>query len=169
MLFRSLQRYVLQELGGIIRFPALTNKYVATAVAVGAGGALALTPGPAGPGSGGLILWPLFGAINQLLAGIAFLVIAFYLIRHNKPVWFLALPMVLMLVLPAWAMVHNIVFKYAPAGQWLLVGMGVLVELLQVWLIAEAVLMWRRAKGVLPEPLPPLVRPTLPEGSDRIC
>ncbi len=164
-----LQRYVLQELGETIRFRALTNKYVATAMAVGTGGALALTPGPAGPGSGGLILWPLFGAINQLLAGIAFLVIAFYLARHKKPVWFLALPTVLMLLLPAWAMIHNIMFKYVPEQQWLLVAVGVLVEVLQVWLIVEAALMWRNARGVLPEPLPPLERPAYPVDGGRVC
>jgi carbon starvation protein CstA len=27
--------------------------------------------------------------VNQLLAGLAFMVIAFYLLRHSKPIWFL--------------------------------------------------------------------------------
>ena len=44
-------------------------------------------------GKGGLLLWPLFGATNQLLAGLSFLVITFYLWRRGKPVWFLVLPM----------------------------------------------------------------------------
>ena len=54
-------------------------------------------------GKGGMILWPMFGATNQLLGGLAFLVIGFYLWRRNKPVWFLALPMLFMLIMPAWA------------------------------------------------------------------
>lgn len=156
-----LQRYVLQELGAAIRVPIMTNKYVATGIAVVTGGAIALTPGPLGPGSGGLLLWPLFGATNQLLAGLAFLVIAFYLIRHNKPVWFLAAPMFLMVVLPAWAMIYQIAGFYQN-GQWLLFGMGIVVECLQVWMIIEGALMWRRAKGILPEPLPPLKSATAP-------
>jgi len=76
-----LQRYVIQELGGALRITPLTNKYVATTVAVVTGGIVAMIPGPRGvPGTGGLLLWPLFGATNQLLAGLAFMVIAFYLI-----------------------------------------------------------------------------------------
>jgi len=156
-----LQRYVLQELGGALRVAPLKNKYFATAVAVGTGGALALMPGPNGPGSGGLILWPLFGAINQLLAGLAFMVIAFYLVRHQRPVWFLALPLVLMIILPAWAMIYQITVFYAQ-GNWLLVALGCLVEVLQAWMIIEGVLMWRKAKGILPAPLPPLDKTPTP-------
>ena len=59
-------------------------------------------PGP--HGSGGLYLWPLFGATNQLLAGLAFMVTAFYLWRRNKPIWFLVPPMILMVIMPAWAL-----------------------------------------------------------------
>ena len=64
-----LQRYVIQELAGTMQIKPLTNRYAATALALVLGGAVALMPGPNGPGSGGLILWPLFGAVNQLLAG----------------------------------------------------------------------------------------------------
>lgn len=150
-----LQRYVLQEFGAAAGFNALTNKYTATFIAVATGGAIALVPGAAGPGTGGLILWPLFGATNQLLAGLSFMVIAFYLIRHDKPVWFLTIPGVLMVVLPAWAMCSQIL-GWMETGNWLLVVIGVFVEILQVWMIIEGFLMWNRAKGVLPAPLPPL-------------
>jgi carbon starvation protein len=157
-----LQRYVIQELGSTLRLAFLTNKYVATTVAVATGGAVALISGPNGPGSGGLILWPLFGAINQLLAGLAFLVIAFYLVRHGKPVWFLAAPLALMVIVPAWAMGHNIV-QWSGAGQWLLVVLGVAVLALQGWMVVESLVMWRQAKGVLPVPLPPLMPAAQPE------
>lgn len=155
-----LQRYVVQELAAALRLKPLANKYAATGVAVATGGAMALIAGPQGPGSGGLILWPLFGAINQMLAGLAFLVVAFYLVRHNKPIWFLAGPLVLMIVLPTWAMLHQIAGFY-DKGNWLLVGLGGLVQALQVWIVVEGILLWRRAKGVLPAPLPPY-RPVEP-------
>ena len=90
-----LQRYVVQELATTVRCKPLTNKYAATLLAVSLGGALAMIPGPKGQfGTGGLILWPLFGAVNQLLAGLALMVTAFYLWRRIKPVWFIAIPMV---------------------------------------------------------------------------
>ena len=40
----------------------------------------------------------------HLLGGLAFLVITFYLWRRGKAIWFVALPLLFMLVMPAWAM-----------------------------------------------------------------
>lgn len=150
-----LQRYVIQELGAALNIAPLKNKYAATSAAVAVGLALALVPGPGGPGTGGLILWPLFGAVNQLLAGLAFLVIAFYLVRHERPFWFLAVPGTLMVLLPAWAMWSQILGWYN-AGNGLLVTIGVAIEALQIWMIVEGLIMWNTARGVLPQPLPPL-------------
>ncbi|MDP6722593.1 MAG: carbon starvation CstA 5TM domain-containing protein, partial [Pirellulaceae bacterium] len=155
-----LQRYVIQELATTLRVTPLANKYVATGVAVGLGGALAMMPGPnSGPGSGGLILWPLFGAVNQLLAGLAFMVTVFYLWRRKKPMMFALIPMVIMLILPAWAMLwqmFNTESGWWWKGQMLLFSFGAIVMTLQVWMVIEAVLMFPRVKGVLEESLPPL-------------
>lgn len=151
-----LQRYIIQELGGALRVPAMRNKYAATTIAVATGGALALIPSATGgPGTGGRILWPLFGTTNQLLAGMALLVIAFYLIRNRRPVWFLAAPLALMVVLPAWALVLQLQSFWAK-GDHILVSLGVLLLALQAWIVLEGALLWRRARGVPPEPLPPL-------------
>ncbi|MEQ8849530.1 carbon starvation protein A [Botrimarina sp.] len=146
-----LQRYVLQELGATLGAAPLTNKHVATLIAVGAGGAVAMAPGPAGPGSGGLILWPLFGATNQLLAGLALLVLVFYLSRRGLPVAFAAAPMVLMFVMPAWAMVHDIATDYWPnrADKWPLLAFGLTILGLQAWMVVEALLIWPKARGVV--------------------
>ncbi|QDT36937.1 carbon starvation CstA family protein [Stratiformator vulcanicus] len=163
-----LQRYVIQELGEPLRIAPLKNKYVATAVAVLCGGIVALIPAPGkAPGSGGLILWPLFGATNQLLAGLALLVLTFYLWRRNKPIWFVVPPMVLMLIVPAWAMLYQVFMQWLPRAMdpqfsdeawmnWILFGFGLAITALQIWMIVEAILTWSRAKGVLEELLPPL-------------
>ena len=154
-----LQRYVIQELAGTIGVRPLANKYAATLLAVVCGGALAMMPGPKGPGSGGLILWPLFGAVNQLLAGLALMVTVFYLWRRGKPVWFVAGPMLLLMVMPAWALLwqmFNAENGWYYQQKYLLFGIGVVVLNLQVWMIAEGLSIWRRARGVLEEALPPL-------------
>ncbi|MAG93023.1 MAG: carbon starvation protein A [Planctomycetaceae bacterium] len=169
-----LQRYVIQELAATIRITPLRNKYAATALAVSLGAALAMIPAPGKPaGTGGLILWPLFGATNQLLAGLAFMVVVFYLWRRNKPIWFAAVPMVLMIVLPAWALYWQL-FNASSGWFWplytmasgqqewawsnvhLLFGVGAITVCLQVWMVVEALLLWPKAKGVLEEALPPL-------------
>ena len=168
-----LQRYVVQELGKTIHFKPVSGKYAATAVAVITGGIVAMIPGPKGPGTGGLILWPLFGATNQLLAGLALMVIVFYLWRRKLPVWFAVAPLILMLIMPGWAMIHQIVTDFAPNGKWHLLGLGVAIEVLQIWIVIEALLMWPRVRGVLEEALPPLpARPAVaPTGADggRSC
>lgn len=108
-------------------------------------------------GKGGLLLWPLFGATNQLLGGLAFLVICFWLWRRQKPVWFIALPMIFMLIMPAWAMVVQIP-KWIDKEQHLLVFIAFATLLLETWMVVEAFVMWPKTKGVLEQSLPPLER-----------
>ena len=164
-----LQRYVIQELAVTARFKPLTNKYAATLTAVVFAGALAMLPAPGGDyGTGGLILWPLFGATNQLLAGLSFLVLVFYLRRRKKPIAFALVPMLVMIVLPVWALWWQMFNAQSgwwghvnpdtgePGHNYLLFSIGLAVMALQVWMVVEAVLMWPRAKGVLDEELPPL-------------
>ena len=137
------------------------NRYSATALAVSLGGALAMVPAKPGEpyGTGGLILWPLFGATNQLLAGLAFMVTLFYLWRRNKPIWFIILPTVIMLILPVLGLTMQMfhpVFGWWAHGKYLLLAIGVAVLCIQVWIFVEGVRIWRTARGVLEEPLPPL-------------
>ena len=166
-----LQRYVIEELGMSFRIRPLTDKYIATGVAVVCAFGVAMIPAnpTAGFGSGGMILWPLFGATNQLLAGLAFLVTVFYLWRRNKPIWFAIPPMILMLVMPAWALIWNM-FNVKQGFYWemirsdswitnqntLLFGFSMLILALQIWMVIEAILIWPKARGVLEEALPPL-------------
>ena len=101
-------------------------------------------------GKGGLILWPLFGATNQLLAGLAFLVIALYLWRRNIPVWFIVLPTLFMLIVPAWAMLSDL-NKWFNSEQpnWIVILFGITTLLLEGWMLVEAILIWPKVKGVL--------------------
>ena len=155
-----LHRYVIQELAAATGFRPLGNKYAATGLAVAVGCGLAMIPAPGrGLGSGGLILWPLFGATNQLLAGLAFLVTFFYLWRRGRAVWFLGGPMALMLVLPVWALLWQMFHPESGwffHGQYLLFGIGLATVALQVWMVIEALLMIPRARNVLEQALPPL-------------
>jgi carbon starvation protein len=185
-----LQRYVVQELAGTFRKgkgspglfagPAgiLSNKHGATIFAVVLAGAMAALPVGAagwtwaGAGKGGLILWPLFGATNQLLAGLAFLVISFWLWRRKLPVVFVALPMIFMLIVPAWALVVQLKdFSAAAETNWLLVSVAVATLTLEVWMVIEAILLWPRARGVLEDVLPPVSGKVVAPGDDggRSC
>ncbi len=178
-----LQRYVVQELAATLlpsgkawsrqqrrpvglspfAWPAwlLTTPHGATLFAVVTAFLLAILPAPgkewtiANLGSGGLILWPLFGATNQLLAGLSLIVVSFYLLRRGLPTWVAAVPMVFMLVMPAWALTID-VQRWWAGGSWLLVAVAAIMLTLEAWMIVEAVLLWPRVRGVLEPPLPPL-------------
>ncbi|MDB9741711.1 carbon starvation protein A [Akkermansiaceae bacterium] len=165
-----LQRYVLQELVGCFVHKSntqstkphpFTNKHLVTIIAIIIAyfiASLPAIPGSPGllgkPGSGGVILWPLFGAMNQLLAGLAFLVILFWMKRRNLPIWFIAIPTIFMLIIPAWAMLYQIFIaaigsnlSWIQQEQWLLVSMGLATILLEIWMIWEALIGWKKLKA----------------------
>lgn len=129
------------------------NRYVATGIAVATAAALALSDafttnpatgtayGFAGAGKGALILWPIFGATNQLLGGLALLVITVWLVRHKRPAWVTAIPMVFMLAMTGWAIV-SLVSQFAQAeGKAHLLAVGIAMLALEVWIVAEAVVL----------------------------
>lgn len=131
-----IQRYVISELAAGFRVKALSNRWVATLIAVGTAGALAFATGASGTGA--LTLWPMFGAVNQLLAALALLLITIYLRRRGTWGYLLTLfPCLFMLVLTVWAMVVNEI-NFVSAGNWLLVGVNGVTLLVALALALEA-------------------------------
>lgn len=162
-----LQRYIVQELASAIAPKSadgkswlgwFQGKHGATIFAVGTALLMAAVP-PAGKawalvnaGKGGMILWPIFGATNQLLGGVSFLVIAFYLWRRSLPIWFLVVPMIMMLILPAWAMTLQAFVgekSWLMQGNWLLVGIAVTTLVLEAWMVIEAIKLFPKTKGLI--------------------
>jgi carbon starvation protein len=129
-----IQRYVIAEVGRGSGIRFLTNRHWGTAIAIGAAGLLAFHDGA---GMGGLVLWPLFGAANQLLAGLALLVLALYLRRSGKPTFLAVAPMVFMIAMTGWAMVANLK-TFVLGGDWLLTAIGTVILGLQIWIVLEA-------------------------------
>jgi len=142
-----LQRYIIHEFGHATGAKLLGNRYVATFVTVFAAGTLALWDGK---GSGAMILWPLFGTLNQLIAALALLVITVYLHAKRKPIWVTGVPFVIMVCLTSWAMVVNLRSfffgsLYVDKAPHLFV-IGLIVSVLEVWMIIEVILHLRRRR-----------------------
>jgi carbon starvation protein len=129
-----LQRYIISELGESWDWPVLKNKWAASFIAVTLCVALAL--GKEG-GRGGLLLWPLFGATNQMLAGMALLVITLWLWHHHRNVLPTLIPMVFLLSMTLLAMLLN-VKNYFLKEDWFLVALSGIILVIVSWLILEA-------------------------------
>ncbi len=136
-----LQRYVISELAMAYKIPALTNRHPATIVAVGSAFVLAFYNGS---GTGAMALWPLFGTCNQLLGALALLVITIYLHQKKAPLVYTMIPMLFMVVMTGWAMVLNLQ-DYYTKGNALLFVIGLLVFVLEIWMIIECILFARKA------------------------
>ena len=141
-----LQRYIIGELGGTVRaLGFLKNRYVGGVVAAGSALALALAKGG---GMGGMALWPIFGATNQLLAALALAIVTVWLVRRSKPALYTFLPMAFMLAVTVTALVLQIRGLWrADERDWLLLVTASAIVLLAAWLMVETALAWRRIRA----------------------
>ena len=131
-----LQRYIVQELGSIYNIAPLRNGYVATGVAVGT--CLALAFGAGGSdGTGGMIIWPLFGTTNQLLAGLTLLVISVILVKLGRPARFTMVPMVFVTSMAFFSALYQLWDLYT-AGNFLLMIIDLLIIVAAIFVILEA-------------------------------
>ena len=131
-----LQRYIIQEWGEIYNIPILNKGVLATLVAVTCCLALAFGAGGAS-GSGGLIIWPLFGSTNQILAGLTLLVITVMLIKLGRPAKYTMIPMIFVLITSSWAALIKLK-EFYDAGNWLLVTIDLVVVVTTFMVILEA-------------------------------
>ena len=131
-----LQRYIIQEWGEIYNLNVLKNGAVATLVAVGTCLLLAFGAGGAS-GSGGMIIWPLFGSTNQILASLTLLVISVMLIKMGRPAKFTLIPMTFVLVMAFFAGIIKLQEYYA-AQNYLLVFLDAVVLIVSVLVMLEA-------------------------------
>lgn len=126
-------RLIIAELASVYGVEPLRNRYAAAGLGIGAAALLAVTQ--AG-GKGGLILWPLFGTTNQLVAGLTLLVVSIWLHRRGRPVVYTLVPMAFVAVATLAAMVGEARAHFASAN-WLLAGSSTLIGVLDVWILLE--------------------------------
>jgi carbon starvation protein len=139
-----LQRYVIQEAAELAGFKV--NVVLSTLVALAC--CLALAFGAGADGAGGMIIWPLFGTTNQLLAGLTLSIISVILIRQGRSAWFTALPLAFLLTMSVYALLVQLGSFYRDQN-WLLLGMDIVILLAALWVALEAAIaMSRGGKSV---------------------
>ena len=145
-----IQRYAIGELTRNTRASALSGRWPATLAAVGTAMALAFY---SGDGKGAMALWPIFGAVNQLLASLALLAVTAYLVRRGKPVWVTLPAMSFMLLVTLWAMASNLTLLWGQ-GRFFLAGLSGFLLVLPAWMLIETWFVLRAEHRFLPASRP---------------
>ena len=145
-----LLRFNVEAISKLVRVPALGNRYLSSFIAVLAIGYFALMK--IGGKPAGLTLWQLFGTSNQLLAVLGLLVAAVYLHQLRRPIVWLVVPMIFMLITVIWAMLLKLGEFYSgwqasrDAGNASLMALGAALVLLAGWMVVEATLVFFRGR-----------------------
>lgn len=141
-----LLRYNIEEISHTIGVPAISNRYLSSALAVCFIGFFAFfrVDGQ----SAGLMLWALFGTTNQILGSLTLLTVTLYLMQRRSNYFYTLIPMVFMIVTTLVAMVYNIGIFYEN-GSLLLLGFGMILFALAIWLIVEAIVRFLRIRAEL--------------------
>ena len=146
-----LQRYIVQEWGSIYKISVLQNGYVATFVAVAACLTLAFGAGGA-DGTGGMLIWPLFGTTNQLLAGLTLLVISVMLVKLGRPARYTLIPMVFVTTMAFLSALYQLWDLYN-AAQYLLLSLDALIIIAAIFVMLEASSALMRERRASAEPV----------------
>jgi len=123
-----LGRYALEELTAEWA-PSISNRYVATVITIIAGGGLALS----GTWSA---IWPVFGASNQLLAGLALLGATAWLAHLGKKYTVTLYPMIFMFIVTFFALI-NLLFTNFAKGNYLLGSVSTVLIILAGFVVVE--------------------------------
>lgn len=134
-----IQRFILNEFGVATNLKFLSNKYIATFIAVVPSMFLAFY-NISDPNSGdirqaGWVLWPIFGASNQMLAALVLMVLTLYYFQKNKPVLPLLVPMIIIMLITFMALITNAINFYSINN--FLFGLSILLIGLIIWMIYE--------------------------------
>jgi carbon starvation protein len=137
------QRYIISELVAKTPFNMLSNKWIATGIAVVTAAILAFSSGANGKGA--LILWPMFGAVNQLLGSLALLVATAYLRQKGGLKWLItALPCGFLMAITLWASWLNQVQFIGDRNLFLMSVNGIIMLLAVVMAIETVALLLKK-------------------------
>lgn len=125
-----LNRYVFTETIGVKYGGIFRNRYFATAISLVLAYILCLF-------GGYKLIWPVFGASNQLIATLALFVITSYFLGFKSAKWFTLIPAIMMLLITESALAYGIVFNYLPNQHWHLIIISAILLLLGLLIAIE--------------------------------
>ncbi len=136
-----IQRYIIGEVGQSLRIKALENRFLSSALAIFSAFLLMIS---ADGGKGGLSLWPLFGATNQMLAGVTLLLVVVYLRKQNRNFWPYLVPAILVTIITLMGLFTNIKIFFEN-NKTILAIVALILFASQCFVIAEALWVWKKS------------------------
>ena len=139
-----LQKYVTAEFGDLLNLPFLKIGWISSGVAVITTGILALWDQE----HAGLLIWPLFGTTNQILAALALMTISVYLIRLGRSATPALIPMVFLIAVTSLAMLLNLKIywnKMVAGEDYHLFILGVIILVSSILILYEGIKVLRGA------------------------
>ncbi len=147
-----IQRFIIAEIGTAIKLPLLQNKYIATICAILPAIILTMWSIP-DPVTGSMkqsawVLWPIFGASNQMLAALTLMILTLYFWQRNKPVLPLLIPMLFIMVITFTSLIMK-TQSYHTQGNFLLLCINLFMLGLIIWMIIEGILIVQKKRKAI--------------------
>ena len=135
-----IQRYIISEVGDITKIKALKKPWVSAGLAVLSAFFLMMIEQG---GKGGLILWPLFGAANQMLAALTLIVVCAYLIKNKRPIGPFFIPLIFIFAITFLGLSFNI-YTFILTENYLLASLASLLIIAELWIALEATILFSK-------------------------
>jgi carbon starvation protein len=142
-----IQRFIISEIGTAIKFSLLQNRYIATACTVVPAMILTMWSIP-DPVTGSMkqsawVLWPIFGASNQMLAALTLMILTLYFWQRKKPVLPLLIPMIFIMVITFTSLILK-AQEFYTQGNSLLLVINLIMIILIIWMATEGILVRKK-------------------------
>ena len=145
-----IQRFIITELAIVLRFKFLTNRYVATIAAILPAILLVFVnvslPSSTEAKQVAWVLWPIFGASNQMLAALTLMVLTLYFWQKNKPVLALFIPMILVMLVTIVTLCVKAMEFYSQNT--ILFVINLFMIGLVMWMIVEGIIVFQKKRKI---------------------
>ena len=136
-----IQRFILNEFGKASKIHFLSNRFLATIVAVVPAMMMAFwnitDPYSGEARQAGWVLWPIFGASNQMLAALTLMVLTIYYWQKRKSILPLFIPMIIVMFITLSALVVNALTFFGNNN--ILFFLTLMLIALILWMVYEGI------------------------------
>lgn len=137
-----IQRFIISELSSSLKIKIFQNRYISTIFAIIPAIILAMwkiqIPGSESFKQAGWILWPIFGATNQMLAGLILMILTLYFWKKGKKVILLFIPMIFIMSI-AFISLYTKTIQFKNSNNNLLFVLGIILIFLFIKMIYEGI------------------------------